>query len=178
MPTKIYKRGKYSGFPTDTEIMTRITNLNLDYPDKNYIAKVWKELYQFATSAGVGTSREGTDVLQVFGDSTDVNVKFLDQIDFDGEPYFQELKEIYGDKITGDEVYLFIVQKKSDMGDIERIRATDKFGRGCITKCAMVSGKCVCTLEDTMEYSECNPRECGLSESRLAWVGNMFKRSS
>ena len=47
MPTKIYKRGKYSGFPTDTEIMTRITNLNLDYPDKNYITKVWKELYPF-----------------------------------------------------------------------------------------------------------------------------------
>ena len=92
MPTKIYKRGKYSGFPTDTEIMTRITNLNLDYPDKNYIIKVWKELYEFAISAGVGTSREGTDVLQVFGDSTDVNVKFLDQIDFDGEPYFQEIK--------------------------------------------------------------------------------------
>ena len=63
------------------------------------------------------------------------------------------------------------------MGDIERIRATDKFGRGCITPCNIIDGNCVCTREDSLQYSECNPKDCGLTESRLAWMGNMFKRS-
>lgn len=172
-----HKKYKYFGFPAQQQIMNRITNLNLNYSDKNYITKVWKELYEFATTAGVGTSRQGIDVLQVFGDSTDINLKFLDQLNFEGDSYFQELKEIYGDKITGDEVYLFIVQKKTDIGDIERIRATDKMGRGCITPCGMVYGKCVCTRDETMQYSECNPSECGLKESPLGWIGNIFKRS-
>ena len=159
---------KRSGFPTDSEIEKRLENIK--YEDKSYVIKLWKELYTFASSAGIGTSRQGKDTLTVFGDSTDTNIKFLDNLNTVGDSRFDALKEIYGNKITGDEIYLYIVQEKSDIGDIERIKGSDKMGHPCINKCKLKEGKCVCTREDTMESSDCNPSECGLSSRIWGWL--------
>ena len=152
---------KKSGFPTDSEITTRVENIK--YPDKEYVVKVWKELYKFASSAGIGTSRKGIEYLTVFGESTDENIKFLDNLTTVGDLRFDELKQIYGNKITGDEIYLYIVEQKTINGDLDRIKGLDKHGLPCITKCKVDMGKCVCTREDTMQQSDCNPSDCGLS---------------
>lgn len=152
---------KKSGFPTDSDISKRVENIK--YPDKTYVVKVWKELYNFASLAGIGTSRQGKDTLTVFGESTDENIKFLDNLNTVGEYRFDELKQIYGNKITGDEIYLYIVEEKTTKGDLDRIKGADKHGHPCISKCKVDMGKCVCNREDTFQQSECNPSECGLS---------------
>ena len=151
---------KKSGFPRDSEIEKRLENIK--YEDKSYVIKLWKELYSFACSAGIGTSREGKDTLIVFGDSTDENIKFLDNLNTVGDSRFDALKEIHGNKITGYEIYLYIVQEKSDIGDIDRIIGSDKEGHPCINKCTLQNKKCVCTREDNMQQSDCNPSDCGL----------------
>ena len=152
---------KRSCFPTDSDIVKRVENIK--YSDKAYVVKVWKELYTFASSVGIGTSRQGKDTLTVFGESTDENIKFLDNLNTIGDSHFDILKEIYGNKITGDEIYLYIVDEKSNKGDLERIKGADKYGHPCINKCQLKEGTCICTREDTMQASACNPSECGLS---------------
>lgn len=159
---------KKSGFPTDSDITKRIKNIK--YEDKSYVINIWKELYTFASSVGVGTSRHGKDNITVFGDSTDENIKFLDNLNIIGDSHFDELKKIYGNKITGDEIYLYIVQEKTDIGDIDRIKGSDKQGHPCINNCKLKNGKCVCTREDTMQPSDCKPSDCGLSTRNWGWL--------
>ena len=76
-------------------------------------AKLWKIAFRQATEAGRGRSRENLTDIDVFGTSTDDQLRFLDKLDIiSAEPYFDLLIEIYGKNPTADQIYEFYSNSK------------------------------------------------------------------
>ena len=153
---------KSSKFPSDAQIMQFIQDLNINYDDKDYVLKIWKKLFKLAEEAGKGTSRQDKTNLQVFKNSVDDQIKFLDELTTDGSGLrFDALKETYPQDITGNDIYSYIMGEKELDIELTSVVGADNKGRPCIDKCRLHGGKCMCRLIDgTQELSECHPQNC------------------
>ena len=172
------RQRKRSSFPKSQEIRIRINKLDLQYLEipaedshsllaieeaefrEAYVIYLWGEIFKLSSSAGMG-SRKGRNEMEVFGEEIDKNIKFLDKMTVEGVIGFEELKEDYGDRPTGDQIYSYIVTQTLAEVKVKDIQDLDADQNPCVTKCRLNrKGVCGCTLIETNQWSQCNSQDC------------------